>query len=185
MNTPEARLQRQQEELQEQKFDVEFQQVAAQGERLFHSELLPAITQISDALPYVTPDELGAKLLLAMEPYRVHTRRGPIVPPRAYDAVRQMVLNEVVPWAKDLQDARTARFGTVTADAKNKVAVAEAKAEKATVESQKSKNLATRTTRPVGRSQKEVAPKKPIVSVQDGMEDSVASALAAMGFDRS
>ena len=95
-----------------------------------------------------------------------------------------MLVNEIVPWAAELQRERTARFGTATAEATQKVKAAEQKADKATIETQKAKNLVSRATKPIGKSQRETKAVKPIVSVQDGMESSVASALAEMGYER-
>ena len=183
-NTPEARLQRQSEQLEQRQEEMQFREVAQQGSRMFNEELVPAIQAISNTLPYVTADELGAKMLMAIEPFRVHTRFGSIVPPRAHEAVKQMLVNEIVPWAADLQRERTARFGTATAEATQKVKAAEQKADKATIETQKAKNLVSRATKPIGKSQRETKAVKPIVSVQDGMESSVESALAEMGYAR-
>lgn len=184
LNTPEARLQRQADQLEQQQEEMQYREVAQQGQRMFNDELVPAIQAISNTLPYVTQDELGAKMLMAIEPFRVHTRFGSIVPPRAHEAVKQMLVNEIVPWAAELQRERTARFGTATAEATQKVKAAEQKADKATIETQKAKNLVSRATKPIGKSQRETKAVKPIVSVQDGMESSVASALAEMGYER-
>lgn len=174
-NTPEARLEAVEKQRQEEQQQQEFQAISAIGEKFFASEVEPAVETIINALPTVSGEEIGAKLLLITDRFRVNTRFGQIVPPSAYDAVRKAVVEELVPWAQQVHDSR---------DSERKQSKSTAEAEKRTLqaEAQKAKNLSGRIQKPgAGRVGREGPVAKPIRTVDDAHESAVASTLAAMG----
>lgn len=174
-NTPEARLQAVEQERQQEQQAQEFRTISQTGEQFFESEVAPAVETIIKALPTVSGEEIGAKLLLITDRFRVNTQFGQIVPPSAYDAVRQAVVEELVPWAQQVHDSR---------DSERKQSKSTAEAEKRTlqVEAQKAKNLSGRIQKPVaGRVGRETPQAKPIRTIEDAHESAVASTLAAMG----
>lgn len=174
-NTPEARAQRTLQEAQAIRQQAELQQVAQMGERFFGGSVQPAIEQISKALPTVSVEEIAAKVLLTIEPYK----RNGFVPPQSYDAVAQAIVNDVVPWAQMIHEDRHAATARREREVQATKAAAEQKVQKATVESQKAKNLATKVVKPIGKTMKDAPKPRVIKTVDDAMEAAVQDALSA------
>lgn len=180
-NTPEARLTRDREQVEQQRRALEAQQIVQQANTFMEGELLPAIETMTTALPTVSPEEIAAKLLLIQERYKVDTPMGRYVPPTAYPALRQAMMQEVLPWAQQVHDARDSERQTVTKTAKQEVEQAKAGKLAAQVEAQKAKSLIGRTVKPGARSTQgtttTVTTPKQLVTVQDYEDDAVRQAV--------
>lgn len=176
-NTPEAQAERYRQEAERARQEAESVRMAQVGRQFFEGELAPTVDALTNALPSVSADELAAKLVLLVEPYRVNG----MVPPNRYQAVREAVVRELVPWAKYLHDARTAEREAAAQPVKAEAAKAKAEAEAARIKAQQAKRLVGKATKPVGRAAPDVPAKKPLgETVDDRMEDAVQSALAGV-----
>lgn len=180
-NTPEARLTREREQVEQDRNRMVFDQAANESYRFYEQKLVPAVETIEKALPTVTSEEIGAKLLLIANRFQVHTPFGTVIPPAKHQALTDAIVNEVVPWAQHVHDSRVAekRASTQQTDAE-KLALKEA-ADKAKTDAQKKTTLLTRTARPAqGRAAAETPPPKKLVTVEDHEQDALAATLAAM-----
>ena len=144
-NTPEARAQLQMQQVEHQRAANEFESAKMQGQTFFQSDIVPAVEQVTTALPLVSPEEIGAKMILISRGLEVKTAFGDILPPSRYGQFNQAFLNELIPWAKQLQDHREQERSASTRHA-------EADKKKAQIEAQRAKNLVGRQTSPSRRS---------------------------------
>ena len=185
-HTPEARLARAQQELEQQAMRQGFTTAATQGQQFYATELEPAVQTITKALPTVSVDEIGAKLLLVSDRYKVHTPFGTIINPDAYGAIRQAIVNEIVPWAQQLHEARdTERRTSATQTQAEQQALKKAAAD-AKAEAQKARNLGTKAAKPgAGRPGTNAPTPKPIKTVDDAEQAALAETMAAMGFAKA
>lgn len=184
-NTPEARLTREREQVEQQRQEFQFQQMHAQGTQFFTGEIIPAIETITKALPFVSEEEIGAKLLLLSERFKVQTPQGSVVPPSAYAQVKAAFVAEVVPWAQQLHEHRDTERKTAAASSRKEVDKANTDKLAAQVASQKAKNLIGRTVKPgtrsnAGTSTKETAPPKPIRTLEDAEAETLRLTLASV-----
>lgn len=101
-NTPEAKLARLEAERQAEQVRARYQQQAQVAEAFATNELLPALDTLHAALPTVSQEEIGAKLVVLMRPYE----RNGIVPPEAFPLIAQAVVSDVLPWAQQLHEER-------------------------------------------------------------------------------
>jgi hypothetical protein len=182
-NTPEARLTREREQVERQRAEIEIQQLTTQGAQFFHSEIVPAVETITTALPYVSAEEIGAKLLLISERYKVQTPHGSYVPPTAYQLISRAVVEDVLPWAQQVNEARDTDRKTATASANKEAADAKAKAKAAQVTAQQKTNLIGRTVKPgtrpnVGSSTSTLKPAAPPANQSDMLDFIVKKSLA-------
>ena len=106
-NTPEAQRDRAVAETRQVREEAQLAQVMASGQQFFNGQVTPAVQTISQALPTVTTDEIGARLFLLTEHLRVPTSAGPLFPTSAYPAIEQAMLRELVPWAQQLHESRS------------------------------------------------------------------------------
>lgn len=181
-HTPEARMQQQQQQLIQERQQVEFNQASMQGEQFFTGELAPTVEAIHKALPTVSLEEIAARLLLVSNQYEVHTPFGSILPPKHYDAIRAAIMQEIVPWAQQAHDSReTERKTTTSKTDAEKLALQQA-ADQARIDAQKARSLVGRSARPgtQGRPGSTAPPPKPIKTVQDAEDAALADTLAAM-----
>lgn len=174
-NTPEARAQRTLAEAQRLRDEARNEQVAYQGQQFVTGTLEPAIQQIATALPTVSPEEIAARVLLLVEPFK----QNGVVPPQAYQRVSQAVLDDVVPWAQMLHDSRDSSRRTETAKSTQAVAAAKQEADRAKIAAQKARSTVAKVVKPVGVAQKPTPPAKPIKNVDDAMEAAIADTLRA------
>jgi hypothetical protein len=185
-NTPEARLQREQERVQTMQRQQAFSQAAQAGEQFYSRSLVPAVEAITKALPTLTAEEIGAKLLLIADRYKVHTPDGSIIDPRAYRLIEQAIVSDVVPWAQQVHDARDSdrRSNAQQTDAEKR-ALKKA-ADDAKAETQKARNQGTRPAKPgQGRPGTNAPTPKPIKTVDDAEQAALADTMAAMGFSKA
>lgn len=185
-NTPEARLQRDREQLATDQRHQAFSQAAQAGEQFYSTKLVPAVETIIKALPTISAEEIGAKLLLIADRYKVHTPDGSIIDPRAHRLIEQAIVNEVVPWAQQVHDSRDADRRSSAKQTDTEKQTLKKAAESAQVESQKSKSLVTKMAKPgQGRAGKDTPTPKPIKTVEDAENAALADTMAAMGFSRA
>lgn len=173
-NTPEMRLQRERQRLDEEREQMALQRVAQQGEQYFTGTLTPALDLIAEAVPMVEPEEIVAKVALYVR--TLEGRKGYVTPDQ-YVQLNQFVIEEVAPWAQSLHEARTEKYGTKTSVAEVPAATVQDKKAVA-VQSQKAKAVVAKAVKPVGKGAG-VAPKsRPAPSnVDDAMEDAVQAAI--------
>lgn len=172
-NTPEARAQREREQLEQERSQFQFQRMAQQSEQFVNGNLAPALDMIQQANPLVSNEELAARVLLASDRYRVQAGDSVILHPNGYDAIRQYVASDLFLWAQQLNEHRAAEqakpqaeVAKVKADAKNDIEKMQAKAQRA-------KRTATAVTRPVGGVAPAARPVTPNVKSQRDVADFV------------
>lgn len=181
-HTPEARAQRLEAQLQAERQQRELDAIATQGEVYFTQTLTPAIDTITQAVPMVSAEEIVARVGLYVQ--QLQAGRGYLLPSQ-YEAVSRYLLDDVVPWAKQVHAARAERFtpkdavAKVVTDATN----AKAEAEKATAKAQATKNKVAAAIKPVGKAAAPAQRNRPApVTVDEAMdaatEDAVRSVLA-------
>lgn len=186
-NSPEAKLARAEAQNQQLQQQREFEQYQQQGTTFFNGEVVPAVETIAKSLPLVSEEEIGAKMLLLSDRFKVQTPFGSLVPPQKYQAVRDALLNELVPWAQQLHETRESDRKAERQQTETQRKQAEAEVRTAQTQAQRKTNLVTRVLRPgtkagsapSGTATRQAPPKKPIVSVQDAEEAALRDALAA------
>jgi hypothetical protein len=157
-NTPEAQLAREREQRVEAEQRAELVQLQAAGTAYYSSAIEPAIKQIAAALPGITQDELGMRLLLVTDHLRVRTPAGNMYPASVYQQVAQALLNDVVPWAQQLHAHRVSSAPQPTKDATANAAKARQEADQAKIRAQKARRVASAATRPVAGAAQAGAP---------------------------
>lgn len=188
-NTPEAKLARREQEIASQGQQQEFTQASNLGQQFFASELAPGVEAITKALPTVSADEIGARLLLVTNRYMVHTPLGSIIHPNAYPEIRKAIVSEIVPWAQQVHDARDhdRQSRATTTDAEKQAL--EKAAEKARVDAQKAKNLLGKVNKPrnagAANGTGNPATPKPIKTADDAEKAALAATMAGMGFKQA
>lgn len=146
-NTPEARAQRERDQLTTQRQQLEYDQAAQSNTQYLDRSVEPALDTIVRALPTVQKDELASYLAQLIEPHKVHTRFGTILNPNATAQINHIIVHQLAPYAKQLHESRAAfapkpaLVNPVTPDPK--VADLQARAAKA-------KRVATAALQPVG-----------------------------------
>lgn len=186
LNTPQALAERARMETQQAREQLQVTQIHAQGAQFFNAELVPAINTITKSLPLVSDEEIGAKMLLITERFKVQTSYGGVIPPQQYDAIRQALLTDVVPWAQQLNDAREQDRSAALKESTTKTKQAEQSARTAQIDAQKAKSLVGRVTRPGARggsqstSTREQPKPAPIRTVDDAEKAALAATLEAM-----
>lgn len=186
-NTPEAQMERlKRERAQEQQQSV-FQQAVSVSNQYFEQQVVPAVTTIAEKFGTVTADEIGARLVLLTNHLRVPMPDGDsFIPPAAHQAVTDIVLREIVPWASALHEDRDSQTNAQRDAAERARTDAEQRATQAQVDAQKAKSLVGRQTRPTGRATtstpntRDPAPQKPIRTVEDAEQAALRDTLAAM-----
>lgn len=162
-HTPEAQAERYRQQLAEMQEREQLSAIAREGERYFTETLTPALDTIAEALPFVSAEELVAKVKLQVD--ALQGRRGYLTPDQ-YQAVSAFVLDDLAPWAQQVNASRKERYGgsdtkAVAAPAKgDEAAKAKAEAEKARVEAAKAKQAVAKAVKPVGKAAPNTAQKK-------------------------
>jgi hypothetical protein len=175
-NTPEARAMRAQQELEQQRNEVRLQQMGQQAEQFVNTELAPALDMIATNLSTVSREELAARLFLASQRYRVNG----ILTAEGFDPLKHYVLNDLVPWAKQLHDARLSERTAPADAAKATAEKAKKDAEQDRIRAQKARRQMTLATRPTGRAAPESQPAKPVRTNKDAEEAVIGNSLAAL-----
>lgn len=142
-NTPEARAVRAQGELARQREQLVAEQRSHQAAAFLDREILPALNTLAEHLPEVSYEELEDKLTLALLPL---AKNGYVSPDR-YEHVKQYIIHELTPWAKEAHKARSGKKPEVAVPAKPDTTTLDKQRE-----AQKGKNDIGRTVKPSGRS---------------------------------
>lgn len=181
-HTPEAKAEALHRELLQERESRQLEAIAQQGEAYFQQTLTPAIDTIANALPMVTPEELVARV--SLEVSRLQGRRGYLTPDQ-YGRVSEFLVNDLAPWAQQLNAARQERFAPKEAaqQAQAEAAAAKQVAAKATVTAQKTKSQVAKATKPVGKAAPDSRPaKRTPTNTDEAMDDAVMDAVnAALG----
>jgi hypothetical protein len=149
-NTPEALLEREREARVAAEEQATLAQVTAQGQQYYATVLEPRLKQIAQALPTVSEDEIGMRLLLVTEHLRVRTPVGNIYPTHVYQQVVQALLDDVVPWAQQLAQHRQSSAPQPSREADERAKKATQEAEAARIRAQKARRVASAATKPLG-----------------------------------
>ncbi len=172
-NTPEARAQREREQLEQDRQSFEFQRITQQSEQYVDTKLAPALEKIAQQFPSVSPDELAAKLFLAAEPYRVNG----VLHPNGFQHVAAYIVRELYPWA---EMAHTDRSSTQTTPKAPVKVVPAPTPEKAQIRAAKEKRIGVAVMKPAsGQPQGAPPNQKPPRTNRDMEEFVVGSALKA------
>lgn len=177
-NSPENVAKRAKQELERERANFQMERVREKGTQFFNSEVKPALTTISEALPSVTVDELSERMAKGL---RMHTRMGPdgqpYIPPESYDEVRSYILEDLSYWAQIQHQKRSGSQPQTKGQEQAKKEL-----EKARVQAQKAKRAVGKKTRPVGRAKAEKAPKKKreINNVDDATNAALEEVLSSM-----
>lgn len=174
-NTPEARAQRAQQELAEQRQQIEVQRMEQQAEHFVNGELAPALDTIATQLSTVSREELAARVFMASQRYRVNG----ILSPQGFQPLQHYILNDLVPWARQLHEARETERQAPQAAVKAVEAQAKTDIEKAQVRAQKSRRQLAHALRPAGRAMPDSQPQKPIRNNKDAEDAVIGNALAS------
>jgi hypothetical protein len=187
-NTPEARAQLQMQQVQQERQMMAFDQARTISNQFFEGSIAPAVTTITQHLPEVSPDEIGARLVLLTNHLRVQTPNGDtMIPPAAFDAVKQIITNDIVPWARDVNDHRSSEKQSFRTKSEQETAKAKAEAAKQQVNAQKARNLVGRTVKPGaanGSTGADTPKPKPITNIDDAQDAALDATFAAMGWER-
>lgn len=185
-NTPEAKLDRMRQQQDQQQQAQLYQQAVQTSNQYFEATVMPAVEQIATNLSTVTPDEIGARLVLLTNHLRVPMPDGDsFIPPRNHQAVNDIILREIVPWAQSLHEQRDHSTRQQREDAARQQRDADARQQKAQTDAQKAKGLIGRQTRPrAGQtntsSTRESPPARPIRTVDDAEQAALRDTLAAV-----
>lgn len=176
-NSPERRAERAERRVQDIQLQHQMQAIEQQGDQFLTTELAPALTLLTAALPTVTAEELESRVLMAMQAHAEVAPNGvTYVPPSRYDAIRQYILDDLSVWAQ-AQHARRSQSVPTKPQAK-----AQAELERAQVEAQKAKRAVGQATKPVGTPAKD-APKakaaKP-ATIDDAVHSALSEVLSSM-----
>lgn len=143
------------------------------AERFYSAEILPSLQAITQALPEVSDDELGAYLATAAMPLM----ENGMVPARHYDKLRTYIIEELTPWAQRINQTRTARITQASASANKQVEAAQVSAQKAKREVGKMLKPGARGMTTSSHDAKKV---KPATSVDDAVESAMSYVLAEL-----
>lgn len=175
-NTPEARWQRERDQMAEKEQGLELQRAAIQTEQFINTSMTPALDLLLKEYPTVSADELAAKFFLAADPYR----RNGVLMPHGHDALKRWVVYNLEPEVRALHESRAAErqapareIAVVKDKAKADVAAAEVKAQRA-------KNQTARTLRPAGRAMAETKAPPKVTSLKDAESVIMSETMAQM-----
>lgn len=183
-NTPEARLTREREAIEQERQQFQVQQAVQQANAFFENEVVPATETIMKAMPTISAEEIGAKLVLLSERFKVQTPLGRYVTAESFPHLKRAILTDVLPWAEALHEQRTHERQSAMSAAKQETEKAKQDAQAAQVAAQKKTNMVGKAMKPGAKASQGTgtntpAPKKPIVTIQDAEEDAIKSAVQA------
>ena len=180
-NSPEKRVTRAEQEVQNVRVQAQMERIASQGSQFYRDEVVPALAMIQEALPTVEMGEMEERIAYAMT---LHAEQAPnggkYLPPSQFAKLRQYLVQDLVFWAQMQHAMRTEGQPASAAPAKSAAAPGKGSPEvtRAQAEAQKAKQALARASRPMGRGTdgkfSEKSKAKPINTV----DDAVAAALA-------
>lgn len=177
-NSPERRAARAEEQLKSLQIQQQLEQISSTGEAFLQSELAPALSLITQALPTIQQDELDERLAVAMQAHLVMGPGNiPYLPESRYAAVRKYIVEDLAPWA---QMVHMTRSEAQRDPEKERLA---AERDKARIESQKAKRQIGQTLKAVTRSPQS-GPERPkaraIATVDDAVDSALSSVLSSL-----
>lgn len=173
-NSPERRAARAEEQLKSLQIQQQLEQISSTGEAFLQSELAPALSLITQALPTIQQDELDERLAVAMQAHLVMGPGNiPYLPESRYAAVRKYIVEDLAPWA---QMVHMTRSEAQRDPEKERLA---AERDQARIESQKAKRQIGQSLKPVTRSPN-AAPARPKARPIATVDDAVDSALSVV-----
>lgn len=178
-NSPEARVQRAEQEAQTLRIERQIAPIFAQNEQFNDSEVVPALDTIVRALPSVTIEELEERLqMVALANAELAPTGARYIPPSRFDAIRKYIVEDLAVWAQ-IQHARRSESLRPSPE----LVTAKAETDKARVEAQRAKRLVGQATKPMASANAKVQPKKakPAANVDEAQAQAEAEVLAAMG----
>lgn len=178
-HTPEAQAERYRQEMEQMRQQQEVSAIAREGEIYFTEALTPALDTIAQAVPFVSAEELVAKVSLQVD--RMKGGKGYLTPDQ-YRTVSEFVLHDLAPWAQQVNAARAERFApkqdTTIPKATPKAAI---DADKVAADNQKLKRQVAKAIKPVGKAAPDAPrPKRPPANVDEAMEDATEAAVRAV-----
>lgn len=173
-NSPERRAARAEEQLQSLHIQQQLQQISSVGENFLETELSPALSIITQALPTIQQEELDERLALAMQAHLVlGPGNVPYLPESRYAAVRKYIVEDLAPWAQMVHASRS----EARRDPEKERLVQER--DSARIASQKAKRQIGQTLKAVTRSP-QAAPARPKAKAPATIDDAVDSALSSV-----
>lgn len=184
-NTPEARAERDRQQLQTDRMRFAFDQAAQVNTSFLDTQVAPALETIAQSLPTVTMDDLSGRLAMALAPYKVQTPFGTIINPQALEHVKSLILSDLLPWAQQVHADREERQTTRQAPPKPKAAATpDPKLEAAQARAQKARRVAVAAIKPAGGNGQlhgQPADQKPLKSGRDIEDAVITRSLASIG----
>jgi hypothetical protein len=169
--SPERRAERAEEDARSARDEVKWYPIQQMGEKFHAEEIVPAMQMIAKSLHTVSEAELEQRIERTLRQYAVAGPGGRlIVPPAAYDELRQYIVEDLAPWAQATHAKRTLAQAPATPP---KMAVRDPQK----VASQQAKRQVGQVLRPVGGTTKPApsAPKKTtFTTVDEAMEAAMA-----------
>lgn len=181
-NTPERRLDRERQLRRYAEESATIAHVAAAGQQFYAGTIAPAVDTIVKALPTVSNDEVAMRLFMLTEHLRVPTSRGEMLyPMTAYDQMKSVLINDVVPWAQQVHESRHLAARKPTQDAQAQTQKAKKEVEAAQIRAQKARKAVASATRPAAPQSAGGRPPTPTVRTGKDAEAAVIdSTLAAI-----
>jgi hypothetical protein len=170
--TPEAQARRLAEEREAFYREQQMTQIRTQGEQFFATSVAPSIEMITKALPEVSEQEIAAHMHLFLAREAVDG----VVHPSRYDAVKQYIVQELVPWAEQVNASRTQKVTRAAASASAQV-------QSAKREVAKVKQAVAKAGRPIGTAPTisptpTVTPLKETATVEERTNAALADVMA-------
>jgi hypothetical protein len=182
-NSPEKRVTRAEQEVQNVRVQAQMERIASQGSQFYRDEVVPALAMIQEALPTVEMGEMEERIAYAMT---LHAEQAPnggkYLPPSQFAKLRQYLVQDLVFWAQMQHAMRTE--GKEAPPAVKSAAPAKANPDvtRAQAEAQKAKQALARASRPMGRGTdgkfREAPKAKPINTVDDAMGAALSAVMA-------
>ncbi len=173
-NTPEARAERQRQEIAQQQEQLHLERATMQAHDFIDRTATPALDMILQAYPTLTQDEVAAKFFLAAEPYR----RNGVLMPEGFTALKQWIVRDLEPYARQKHEHLMSERSQTTKAADDAKAEAAKKVQAAQVAAQKARGQASRGTRTAGRHQAEAVQEPKITSLKDADAFVISKTLA-------
>ncbi len=175
-NTPEARWQREREQMAQKEQGLELQRAAIQTEQFINTAMTPALDLLLKEYPTVSADELAAKFFLAADPYR----RNGVLMPQGHDALKRWVVYNLEPEVRALHESRSVERQAPAKEVALVKDKAKADVTAAQVQAQKAKNQTARTLKPAGKAMAETKAPPKVTSLKDAEAVVMGETMAAM-----
>lgn len=168
-NTPEARAQREREQVTDERQAFEFERAVHSNTVYLDSQVEPALDKIIAALPTVQKAELAGYLNQLVAPWKVQTKFGTILNPNAKAQIEADIVHRLVPYAMQLHESRAGFAPKQSAAAPTqKPAAPDPKVVDLQARAAKAKRVATAALQPVGGNGQPQGASTPTKAPTDG-----------------